>query len=74
MKWVKPSDALPEDNQDVLFFDGDEMFTASYNTKYGFISCCYMCNDPSCNWIYDDCGCSLIISKDCYWMPLPPKP
>lgn len=74
MQWIKVSEQLPPYGTEVLFFDGTWMVIVYFCDSGKFSSNGYFCNDRECSWIYDDCGCDLKVTDDCYWMFMPPEP
>ncbi len=73
--WKKFSNEKPEDLI-VLFYDvsNHDIALISYTDGSGYgigRSVGYYCNQPDCNWIFDDCCCRLIIDGDDWWMKIP---
>ncbi len=60
MKWIKCSDQLPDDGQQVLATDGKNFHIAVYN-KYDGLE-------------HDICDYSCRVKESFYWMPLPEGP
>ena len=74
MKWVKFSERMPSNNEDFLYFDGNDIYFMGVSAYGVIMSHGYYCNDPKCSWIYDDCNCKFIVNKDHYWCAIPDKP
>jgi len=75
MKWIKFLDKYPDKGTAILYYEAEGDITLCYCGENNKIhSNYYYCNDPECDWIYDDCCCDLIISPNDYWMYLPEKP
>jgi hypothetical protein len=74
MQWIKFSEKMPIIGQEIVFCGGDWVTIAKYNEDKKLRPQRYCCNDPSCDWTYDDCGCDLIITPSCYWMAIPDIP
>lgn len=74
MEWKQFNNEFPEINKDILFFDGENIHLVFINCNKELVSPGYYCNDPSCSWIYDDCGCYIIPDKNHFWMYLPSAP
>ena len=68
MEWIKCSDRLPLENENVILYDGNEVFCGNYfkgkNDRicYGVQAC-----DGICYGHYNK-------YKITHWMPLPDKP
>jgi len=77
MKWTKFSEKWPDTPDDILHYDHrTECINLLIKRRdNNYRSQEYYCNDNDCNWIYDDCGCDVIISPEDQWMfvPEPPK-
>jgi hypothetical protein len=70
MNWIKCSDRLPKDKEEVLVFDRDVVCYA--RCHHGPSGAIYL--HIFDHRIYGDCDLVIEIEKDIYWMPLPAFP
>jgi hypothetical protein len=74
MEWIKFSKRYPEKATEILFCDENVTVAAFFNKNGMLFSQSYYCNNPGCEWTYDDCNCPLVISPNSFWMPIPDQP
>lgn len=74
MKWIKTSEQLPPKDTKIIYFDGNCVFGAFVFQDGSIESDTYYCNSGKCNWIYDDCGCYIVVKENDHWMILPDPP
>lgn len=75
MEWIKVGDQWPLSGSEILYYDGENI-SLCWSEDKDISSVGYYCNKSKddCSWIYDDCGCSLMIKDNDYWMYLPEVP
>lgn len=73
MEWIRFSDQIPPEGE-IIIYDGDVIVMGWVDKNGKIKSDVFYCNDKKCNYIYDDCGCHLIITDECYWMKVPQPP
>lgn len=77
MEWVQFKDKWPDEYRAILYYEASGDYNIAFvhhGTNKEIKSNGYFCNDRTCRWTPDDCGCCIVVHPDDYWMYVPDEP